>query len=367
MEALRRSVQSSARFQENPWGSLRVLMPKGVLPQAAIRLDPDPQLYADETLLRVSRLNLDSASFRQLKESTGGDPQAIASQIHRIVQERGKMQNPVTGSGGMLLGEVLELGPKAPPRFQRGDKLVTLVSLTLTPLYLEKILQVDVEEAQVEVEGHAVLFASAPAVRMPEDIPKKSALAVLDVCGAPAWVRRICKPGDRVLILGAGKSGALAAFAAEEIFAPSSSASSAVPSASSDASRLSNLWVSDLSSPALERAKALGVYGQAVQADAQDPLAFTHALREAGAPEFDLVVNVCNAPETETAAILATRPGGRVLFFNMATSFSRAVLSAEGLGRDVELWMGNGYATGHAEYALELWRRHAVLRDFFSA
>ncbi|MCC6272391.1 MAG: L-erythro-3,5-diaminohexanoate dehydrogenase [Deltaproteobacteria bacterium] len=341
-------MQPSVRPGDNPLGTLRVLAPEGVLPQAADRLDPGLPLYADETLLRVSRLNLDSASIRQLRQGCGEDPGAVAAEVLRIVRERGKMQNPVTGSGGMLLGEVVELGPRAPARFHPGDRVASLVSLTLTPLHLEKILQVRLDTGQVAVEGHAVLFASSPAVRMPEDLPEPAALAALDVCGAPAWVQRIVQPGDRVLILGAGKSGILSAYASTQNFAPSSS-----------------LWATDLSESALGRASALGVFARTLRADAQRPLDFLAALREAGAPEFDLVVNACNAPETETAAILAARPGGKVLFFNMATRFSRAVLSAEGLGRDVELIMGNGYAEGHVEYALDLLRRHKALREFF--
>lgn len=349
MEALRRNVQPSVRAGDNPLGTLRVLAPEGALPQAADRLDPGPPLYADETLLRVSRLNLDSASLRQLRRSCGEDPGAVAAEVLRIVRERGKMQNPVTGSGGMLLGEVVELGPRAPARFHPGDRVASLVSLTLTPLHLEKILQVRLDSGQIAVEGHAVLFASSPAVRMPEDLPESTALAALDVCGAPAWLRRIAGAGDRVLILGAGKSGVLCAYAAVEGLAPSSPF----------------LWATDVSEPALARAAALGVFARTLRADAQRPLDFLEALRAAGAPEFDLVVNACNAPETETAAILAARPGGKVLFFNMATRFSRAVLSAEGVGRDVELIMGNGYAEGHAEDTLDLLRRHAALREFF--
>jgi L-erythro-3,5-diaminohexanoate dehydrogenase len=149
------------------------------------------------------------------------------------------------------------------------------------------------------------------------------------------------------LILGAGKSGALAAAAIAETVPPQ------------------DLWFSDVSDVALERAMGLGVAQNAFRTDAQDPLSFAERQRDSGAPLFDLVVNTCNAPETETAAILAARPGGRVLFFNMATSFSRAVLSAEGLGRDLQLVMGNGYAEGHAPYALDLLRRHAGLRRFF--
>jgi L-erythro-3,5-diaminohexanoate dehydrogenase len=73
---------------------------------------------------------------------------------------------------------------------------------------------------------------------------------------------------------------------------------------------------------------------------------------------FDLVIDTCNVPGTEAAAIVSTREGGKVLFFNMATQFARAVLTAEGMGKDVALYMGNGYAKGHAGYALQLVRRH---------
>jgi L-erythro-3,5-diaminohexanoate dehydrogenase len=41
----------------------------------------------------------------------------------------------------------------------------------------------------------------------------------------------------------------------------------------------------------------------------------------------------------------------------MSTSFTRAALGAEGVGKDVDLFIGNGFARGHAEHAL------AMLRD----
>ena len=54
-----------------------------------------------------------------------------------IVATRGKMQNPVTGSGGMLVGTVEEVGPGSPLGLAVGDRVATLVSLTLTPLVIE--------------------------------------------------------------------------------------------------------------------------------------------------------------------------------------------------------------------------------------
>jgi hypothetical protein len=88
-------------------------------------------------------------------------------------------------------------------------------------------------------------------------------------------------------------------------------------------------------------------------------------LEEAGEGPFDLVVHSCNTPETEILPLLAAKPGGKVLFFNMATDFSRTVLSAEGLGKDLQLIMGNGYVPGHAEYSLNLLRRYPALVAIF--
>src|SRR5215470_18261809 len=99
------------RSAGSPLGLHRVIEPAGALPQAAWRLDPSPELWPDETRVRVDRLNLDAASFRQLTEAAGGDPDKLRAAVLGIVAERGKMQNPVTGSGGMLTGVVDEAGP----------------------------------------------------------------------------------------------------------------------------------------------------------------------------------------------------------------------------------------------------------------
>src|SRR3990170_1054722 len=98
----------------SPVGLHRVLAPAGVLPQAAERLDTRPEIGADEVRIAVERLNLDAASFRQLSEKHGGDGDAVRAEVLEIIERRGKMHNPVTGSGGMLIGVVDEVGPASP-------------------------------------------------------------------------------------------------------------------------------------------------------------------------------------------------------------------------------------------------------------
>src|SRR2546421_5823082 len=118
-------------------GLHRVLAPPGVLPQAAERLDTSRDIGPDEVRVRVERLNLDAASFRQLATKHGGDGAAVRAEVLGIVEARGKMHNPVTGSGGMLIGTVDEVGPDSPLGLKPGDRVATLVSLTLTPLKIE--------------------------------------------------------------------------------------------------------------------------------------------------------------------------------------------------------------------------------------
>src|SRR5687767_2544540 len=99
-------------------GLHRVVSPAGVLPQAAERVDNDlDRLYDDELLIDVDRLNVDSASFVQMEGTAGQGASAAARQaaVARLIGEtiaaRGKQHNPVTGSGGMLLGRVARVGP----------------------------------------------------------------------------------------------------------------------------------------------------------------------------------------------------------------------------------------------------------------
>jgi L-erythro-3,5-diaminohexanoate dehydrogenase len=328
---------------ERALGVHRVLAPPGVLPQAARILDADPAIGPDEVRIAVERLNLDAASYRQLSESCRGDGAAVRAAVLGIVAERGKMQNPVTGSGGMLIGVVDAVGPDSPLGLTVGQRVATLVSLTLTPLRLtDGLAGWDGRSEQVPARGTAILFARSIAAVLPDDLPDAVSLAVLDVCGAPAATARVVERtgARRVVVLGAaGKSGSLSLAAAR----------------AAGASDLTGLVRNDAEAAAL---RASGLADRVVVADATDPLAVAAAV---GAPA-DVTVVCVDVPGAEHGAVLATAEGGTVVFFSMATSFSAAALGAEGMAADVTMLVGNGYTPGHADLALELYRSDAGVR-----
>jgi L-erythro-3,5-diaminohexanoate dehydrogenase len=327
-----------------------------VLPQAATRLDASPELWPDEIRVSVDVLNLDAASFRQLFDKHGGDGDAVRAEVLDIVASRGKMQNPITGSGGMLVGVVDEVGPQATLDVAVGQQVTTLVSLSLTPLVItDGLARWDGRSEQVPCEGHAILFGRTIAATVPDDLPPRLAMAVMDVAGAPALTARVVEQyvaKGRVptvaVVGGAGKSGSLSLVAAQR--AGASRTVGVVP-VQHEADLLGEVALCD----------AVAI------ADARDPVQLSGAVQQALGAPADITVVCVDVPGCEHGAILATSPdGGTVIFFSMATSFTAAALGAEGLASDVTMLIGNGYTPGHADLAFDLLRGSDGVRELFS-
>ncbi|MCI0183326.1 MAG: L-erythro-3,5-diaminohexanoate dehydrogenase [Acidibacillus sp.] len=336
----------------DPYGLTRVIEPMGTMPQPAWKIDNTMTCGLDEVLISVSTLNIDSASFNQIKEEVGADETAVASRMIDIVTMRGKHHNPVTGSGGMLIGKVEKIGPESSKTHELhvGDRIATLVSLSLTPLTIDAVKHVELSTGQVEIEGKAILFDSGIYAKMPEDLPDRVALAVFDVCGAPAQTARIVESGQTVVVLGAGgKSGMMVLAQARRNIG--------------DNGRIIALEYAEKSAQGV---RDLGFADDVIVCNAQDPVATLAAVSAVlGEHLADVTINCVSVPGTELASIMITKDRGLIYFFSMATSFTTAALGAEGLGKDVDMMIGNGYARGHADLALELVRTEPTLLEAY--
>ena len=335
------------------FGTHRVIEPKGLLPQPAERIDNTMEIYDNEVLIDVKTLNIDSASFTQIKSQAGNDVDKIQEIMLGIVQKRGKHHNPVTGSGGMLIGTVKEIGDaiKDTSDLKVGDKIATLVSLSLTPLNIEEIVEIRKDIDQVDIKGQAILFESGIYAKIPSDMPENLALSVLDVAGAPAQTRKLVKKNDTVLVIGgAGKSGMLCLYEARKAVGPSG-----------------KVICVGHSKKSLDLVKSVDLADVYIQASATEPIAVMNAISEVTDGKMaDVTINCVNIPDTEMACILSTNPEGVIYFFSMATSFTKAALGAEGVGMDTNMIIGNGYAKNHANIALGIMRESKSLRDLYT-
>lgn len=329
---------------EQQLGADRVLDPPGALPQSAERLDSAGPVKPYEIELAVERLCLDSTSHRNLRERAGGDAAAMAARIVEIVQARGKMHNPDTDSGGILLGTVTAVGDRFSSPPDLGARIATLGSLTLTPLRLDAIIRLDALSPQVDATGTAYVSDRAAWAELPDDLPPATALEIYDVCAAASQMRDLVPAGGTVCVLGAGHAGRLALATAGDLGAGC-------------------VVAVDVDAEAIERVTELGLCDIGVSADLREPLAALRALEAAGAPPAELTVVVVNAAGCEPTAILLTADRGTVLFFSMATSFSAAALAADGIGTSARIVVGSGYSPDRGAYALDLVRRRPALRQ----
>ena len=289
-------------------GADRVLDPPGALPQPAERLDRRrARSRPYELEVAVERLCLDSTSHRDLRERAAGDPDRMAARIIEIVGARGKMHNPETDSGGILLGTVAAVGERfaSPPASATGSS--TLGSLTLTPLRLEAVTGLDPDSPQVEVAGTAYVFERA------------------------AWAPRAGRPAARDGARGLRRLRRRLADCATWCRARARCACSAPGTrASSRSPPRASGWTAgplvavDVDAEAIERVAELGLCDVGVDRRPARPA--RRARRGAGrrgAARPTSRSSSSTPTGCEPTAILLTADRGTVLFFSMATSFSR--------------------------------------------
>jgi len=330
-------------------GVWRAVDPAGALPHIARVIDARSPASDCEAEIEVEMLAVDATSYREIRGRCDADPERMAQLIAGIVAERGKLQNPWTGSGGVLVGKVRSVGSRyRMVDLTVGDRVVPLASLIAIPLALESVGPIDPDSPQVPVSGRAIVTGRMLCTTMPEDLSTKVALAALDVYPSASYVRTMARTGDHVLVLGAGHAGLLAVAAAREAVGATGVVSAL-----------------DTSARALERAHEVDPAVFTVQADVTDPVAVAAELARHELPPADLTLLCTSVPGAEGTAILATAEDGVVLFFSTATRFAAAALGADAIGSQARLIIPNGLTDDRGDYALELIRRIAPLRAVF--
>jgi len=330
------------------FGIDRAIEPKASLPQPAWKLDNTMILGSSEILVDVKIININLVSFNEILEEAEFQADRIESRILDIIKERGKLHNPVTGTGGMLYGRVAEIGGNYPNKYNVtvGDEIVSLTSLSLTPIKLERIISMDFETAQLEVEGKCILFANSPIIKKPSDLPLKLVIYTLDEAGAPFRTYQIVKENQNVLIIGAnGKIGLLCAYAARDRL--------------SKTGRVAGIVKSRQSKEELEK---YGIFDEILQIDAANTESF-YRLEDKNIEKYDIVINCVNSPNTEMVSLLSVKNKGIIYFASLSCDYKLTSLTAEGIGKEVTIIPYTGFLEGHSDYALNLVRNYKGLRE----
>lgn len=331
----------------------RSLEPASSILQPAWKIDNDMTLHPGEILIDVKIININLTSFNEIVDETEFDEMLFRKRIMDIIAQRGKLHNPITGTGGMLFGRVVKIDSQYKNRYHLsvGDDIISLTSLSVTPMQLKCIHSVDFKYAQLSVEGQCILFSDSPLMKMPPDLPMKTVISALDEAGAPTRAYHIVSPGDRVLILGAsGKSGALCAYATHRKLQSTGS--------------IVGIVYNDIHRKKLERCP---FFSEVIPMDASNIHQVCHSeLLAKYADSFDVVINCVNKPGTELASLLTVKQKGTVFFATLGSDYKLAALTAESIGKEVTMIPYTGFMEHHAEFTLTLLREYPVLHQFLT-
>lgn len=331
------------------YGIHRALEPKGILPQPAWKIDNTMNIYEDEILIEVKTISINSSSFRQICTENENDIAKIKEIVLKIVELRGKLHNPITNTGGILYGQVKKIGKNYKNLFKikEGDYVIPLVSLSMIPLKIYKINNIDIRLPQLQVEGEAILFSSYPLVKVYDDIKVEHLIALMDEAGSCIQSYKAAKKGDKVLIMGAnGKIGLLCAFAVREKIGADG--------------EIIGIVYSDESKRLLEK---YSIFNEVYICDATQPIESYRILQLNENKLFDFTINCINTFNTEAFSILSTKNKGTIYYSNLTINYNTACLTAEGIGRDITIIPYKGYADGHADFTIGIFRKYNELRE----
>lgn len=324
------------------YGFDRSLVPEYTNLEKAWKIDPSLPIKDHEVLIDVEVLNINACSFFQLYQSSNGNIEKIKEKIMKITLERGKCHNPVTGTGGIFAGKIIDMGSvfKKNRDFKIGDRVISTGSLIATPLIIDEILDIDLDYGQVFVKGRAILFLRSPMIRKIDDFPLNILMSAIDIAGNVTLVNKIVKEDDKVLVIGVGnKNGLFSALAVRDKLSDKGCLHGYIRDQGQDLSELEAIF-DELNVTNAYQIKDF-VDGNLHKKD-----------------YYDVIINCKSTTLTEMMSCIMIKEGGKI-FLPIATSdVLNASFSAESIGKDCEIIGYRGYLTGHADYTIELLRKY---------
>ena len=326
------------------YGLKRVLEPKYVLPTSAWRLDNSRNVYPDEIRMSIKKIHLEGTSFKQICTEVNYNEEKIKQTIVDIVIRRGKLHNPVTDTGGLVCGQIEAIGEQAENShgLKVGDEIICNASLASVPMYIEKITSIDYMFNQIEVEGYAILHSRIPIVKVTEDLPLNLVLFVLDESGTLFRLNQLAEGKERCLIVGNNMiTNLIFGYALRRKLGSNGEITCLLDKKTSI--RVTGGGIDRLISRVFDNIQYL------------DILKPTECVDRLNAESiFDISVNCAEIPGAETVNILATRPGGTVMFANLINNLNIALYITESLSKNLEVHGAEGYIEGYDAFDVEL-------------
>ena len=336
------------------YGIKRVLEPQHVLPTSAWRLDNSRNIYPDELRVSIKRIHLEGTGFEQICTEVNDNEKKIKQQIIDIVIRRGKLHNPVTDTGGLVMGVIEEIGSEYhnPQGLKVGDKIICNVSVASVPMYIEDITSLNKAFNQVEATGYAIVHDLIPLVKIPEELPLDLMMFTFDQSGTLYRLHQLIGDSKKFLVVGNSMlTNLLYGYVIRREVGPKAEIVCLFDKRTS--MRMVGKGIDELIEKVFNEVHFINI------------LRPMECMRQLNAESlFDFSINCAEIPGAETINILATKPEGTVLFANLINNLNIALYITESMSKPLCVRCAEGYLKEYDIFDMEIVREMApYLKD----
>ena len=331
------------------FGVSRVMEPKGAVPATAWKLNNQRQIGPKEIRIRLETVHIEWDNFNQICSHCGYDEMRIKARIMQIIEERGKLHNPFTGSGGLFMGTIEEIGSEVDAEgLMVGDRVFSQSSITGMAMHIDRITRLDFNYGQMECQGYVICFEATSLIRYTGEVSEKYLLTAIDEEGNFLGVRQAVseQKAERAVIIGGNLvTTLLYAQILRDCFGESTKVTAVL-----DKHSLGNLTEAEIISafqPVIEHT---------CFTDLCQPLEAWKQIRDEGINEqpIDAVINLEDISGSETLATLLVREHGTVFYASLQNNYSVGILVADSMGKEVTPYALDGFDKDAYDYAVKL-------------
>ena len=334
------------------YGLDRVLKPQGLSPATAWKIDNSRALRSKEARIRLERIHLEWDNFQQICSSCSYDEHKIRSKILDLIDKRGKLHNPFTGSGGVLVGTIEAFSEDviSEEDVKVGDRIYCLASLCCIPVHIDEILKIDFNYGQILCTGYAILFEASPVYKLSDELNRGYTLAAIDEAGSLFGVYNVAREHrNRNIVIIGRTTYATLTYAAAVRRAGGSDLDVRAVMDQECKEGLSQQEMMDVMYP---------VISETYFTDLTEPIAAYETLKQE-APQLACADQVIVAEDifgAETLAVMLVKPFGDLYFTSIENHYSAAQLVAESMGKIVTMYAFDQYIKDYPDFTTSLVR-----------
>lgn len=326
---------------KDTFGLRRVIEPKTAVPVTAWKIDNSREINPQECRVSLKLIHLERDCFQQFCSECGFDEAKIVAKIFDVINRRGKLHNPFTNTAGQFYGTIEEMGSEyaKSSRYQIGDSVNCLTTMTALPIHIEKIHKIDYNFGELTVTGYGIIFMDSPLTTVPPNIQLDYAMVAFDEAANLHYIYKASKRGMRFLLIGKDLLSCI-------IYV--SSIKKAVGDDCYITVILDEDGIGTLTKEQVTEELAHWVNSSYIL-NVTQPISAAEMVMDTEENLFDLTINCEDLLGSEVLGIILTRHKGQLYFTSLKNSYTQSNLIAESMGKEIDAYVLGQYVEGIEE------------------